>query len=88
MTTPRNLNAKIRWMRFWIGSLLPDPENAGIAAIARTSRLISGQVDVDPEAVDLEEVFARHSHMEEDFVDVKGQDYAKGGPAHRRRGFT
>ena len=32
---------------------------------------------MDPEAVDLEEVFAQHSHMEEDFVDVKGQDYAK-----------
>src|SRR5271165_5542788 len=32
---------------------------------------------MDPEAVDLDELFAQHSHMEEDFVDVKGQDYAK-----------
>ena len=38
---------------------------------------LSGQVDMDPEAVDLEEIFAQHSHMEEDFVDVKGQDYAE-----------
>ena len=32
---------------------------------------------MDPESVDLEELFAQHSHMDEDFVDVKGQDYAK-----------
>ena len=38
---------------------------------------LSGQVDMDPESVDLEELFAQHSHMDEDFVDVKGQDYAK-----------
>src|SRR4029078_4996615 len=25
----------------------------------------------------LDDLFAHHSHMEEDFVDVKGQDYAK-----------
>jgi magnesium chelatase family protein len=32
---------------------------------------------MDPESVDLEERFARHAHTDEDFVDVKGQDYAK-----------
>ena len=39
--------------------------------------MLTGQVDMDPEAVDLDDLFAQHSHMEEDFVDVKGQDYAK-----------
>jgi magnesium chelatase family protein len=38
---------------------------------------LSGQVDMDPESVDLDEVFRENSHMEDDFVDVKGQDYAK-----------
>jgi magnesium chelatase family protein len=32
---------------------------------------------MDPQSVDLEEVFRQHSHTEDDFVDVKGQDYAK-----------
>ncbi len=31
----------------------------------------------DPKAVDLDEVFQRLAHTEDDFVDVKGQDYAK-----------
>jgi len=30
-----------------------------------------------PEAVDVDELFARHAHLDEDLVDVKGQDYAK-----------
>src|SRR5271170_1163977 len=32
---------------------------------------------MDPASVDLEEVFRQLSHTEDDFVDVKGQDYAK-----------
>ena len=32
---------------------------------------------MDPESVDLDEVFRQLSHTEDDFVDVKGQDYAK-----------
>jgi hypothetical protein len=31
----------------------------------------------DLESVDLDELFAQHSHKDEAFVDVKGQDYAK-----------
>jgi magnesium chelatase family protein len=48
-----------------------------VGSLAEAVGFLSGQVDMDPEAVDLDEVFARHSHMDEDFVDVKGQDYAK-----------
>ena len=32
---------------------------------------------MDPQSVDLDEVFRQLSHNEDDFVDVKGQDYAK-----------
>jgi magnesium chelatase family protein len=39
--------------------------------------LLSGQVEMDPESVDLDEVFRQLSHTEDDFVDVNGQDYAK-----------
>ena len=48
-----------------------------IGSLAEAVGFLSGQVDMDPEAVDLDDLFAQHSHMEEDFVDVKGQDYAK-----------
>ncbi len=48
-----------------------------VDSLAEAVAFLSGQVDMDPESVDLEELFAQHSHMDEDFVDVKGQDYAK-----------
>ena len=48
-----------------------------VGSLAEAVGFRTGQVDMDPEAVDLDELFAQHSHMEEDFVDVKGQDYAK-----------
>ncbi len=48
-----------------------------VGSLAEAVGFLTGQVDMDPEAVDLDELFAEHSHMEEDFVDVKGQDYAK-----------
>jgi magnesium chelatase family protein len=32
---------------------------------------------MDPESVNLEEVFEKHLHMGEDFVHVKGQHYAR-----------
>ncbi len=48
-----------------------------VGSLAQAVGFLSGQVDMDPECVDLEEVFAQHSHTEEDFVDVQGQDYAK-----------
>jgi magnesium chelatase family protein len=48
-----------------------------VGSMAEAVGFLSGQVDMDPESVDLDELFAQHSHMDEDFVDVKGQDYAK-----------
>ncbi len=48
-----------------------------IASLAEAVGFLSGQLDIEPQTVDLNEVFRQLSHMEEDFVDVKGQDYAK-----------
>jgi len=48
-----------------------------VGSLAEAVGFLSGQVDFDPKAVDLAEVFDRLAHYEDDFVDVKGQDYAK-----------
>lgn len=48
-----------------------------VGSLAEAVGFLSGQVDFEPRSVDLAQVFERHSHYEEDFVDVKGQDYAK-----------
>ena len=48
-----------------------------VGSLAEAVGFLSGQLDADPRSVDLEEVFGQHSHYEDDFVDVKGQDYAK-----------
>ena len=44
-----------------------------VGSLAEAVGFLTGQVDMDPEAVDLDDLFAQHSHMEEDFVDVKGR---------------
>ena len=48
-----------------------------IGSLAEAVGFLSGQVDMDPKSIDLDEVFRQLSHNEDDFVDVKGQDYAK-----------
>jgi magnesium chelatase family protein len=48
-----------------------------VGSFAESDGFLSGQVEMDPESVDLGEVFEKHSHMDEDIVDVKGQDYTK-----------
>jgi hypothetical protein len=48
-----------------------------IGSLAEAVAFLSGQVDSDPHWVDLDEGFQQLSHMEDDFGDVKGQDYAK-----------
>ena len=48
-----------------------------IGSLAEAVGYLSGALDIEPTSIDVEEVFRIHRHMEEDFVDVKGQDYAK-----------
>ena len=48
-----------------------------IGSLTEAVGYLSGQLDIEPKSVDLDEVFRHLSHTEEDFVDVKGQDYAK-----------
>jgi magnesium chelatase family protein len=48
-----------------------------IGSLAEAVGFLSGQLDIEPKAVDLDSVFQRLAHYEDDFVDVKGQDYAK-----------
>src|SRR5205814_2312604 len=48
-----------------------------VGSLAEAVGFLSGQLDLDPTVIDLQEVFQRLAHTEDDFVDVKGQDYAK-----------
>jgi magnesium chelatase family protein len=48
-----------------------------IGNLLEAAALLSGEIDREPESIDLEDVFAKLWHTEEDFADVKGQDYAK-----------
>ena len=49
-----------------------------IGSLAEAVGFLSGQLDVEPKSVDLERGLpALLAHYEDDFVDVKGQDYAK-----------
>jgi magnesium chelatase family protein len=48
-----------------------------IGSLAEAVGFLSGQLDLEPVTVDLEKVFQKLAHYDEDFVDVKGQDYAK-----------
>ena len=51
-----------------------------IGSLAEAVGFLSGQTDMDPEAISPPTVFRQLSHTEDDFVDVKGQDYAKRAP--------
>lgn len=48
-----------------------------IGSLAEAVGFLTGRLDIEPTAVDLDDVFQKLAHYEEDFVDVKGQDYAK-----------
>jgi magnesium chelatase family protein len=48
-----------------------------IGSLAEAVGFLSGQLDAEPTAVDVDDVFHRAAHYEEDFSDVKGQDGAK-----------
>ena len=48
-----------------------------IGSLAEAVGFLSGGLDLEPTSVDLIEVFQKLAHFEDDFVDVKGQSYAK-----------
>ena len=48
-----------------------------VGSLAEAVGFLAGQIDTEPKAVDLTQVFQTLAHYEDDFVDVKGQDYAK-----------
>jgi magnesium chelatase family protein len=48
-----------------------------IGSLTEAVGFLSGQIDVEPTCIDLEVVFQSLRHLEEDFSDVKGQEYAK-----------
>jgi magnesium chelatase family protein len=48
-----------------------------IGSLAEAVGFLSGQLELEAVSLDLDEVFHKLAHYEEDFVDVKGQDYAK-----------
>ena len=48
-----------------------------VGSLAEAVGFLSGQLDMEPTVLDLDDVFQALAHREEDFVDVKGQDYAQ-----------
>ena len=48
-----------------------------IGTLAEGVGFLTGQLDIEPESVDISAAFEKLGHYEEDFSDVKGQDYAK-----------
>lgn len=48
-----------------------------IGSLAEAVGFLTGGLELEPVSVDLDEVFKRLSHYEEDYSDVKGQEYAK-----------
>ena len=48
-----------------------------MGSLAEAVGFLSGDLEMEPQAVDIDDLFRRLSHYEDDFVDVKGQDYAK-----------
>ncbi len=48
-----------------------------VGSLSEAVGFLCGQLEMEPTTVQLEEVFAQCNHTEDDFSDVKGQDYAK-----------
>jgi magnesium chelatase family protein len=49
----------------------------GVNSLAEAVALVSGRFDVEPVASGIEEITARLNQCQEDFVDVRGQEFAK-----------
>ncbi len=48
-----------------------------VESLRQAVDFIAGNISLDPLAMDLDVVFSQRNHYEEDFTDVKGQEYAK-----------
>ncbi len=48
-----------------------------VGSLAEAVGFFSGELDIEPASIDLEEVFLKRAVYEEDYVDVKGQEAAK-----------
>jgi magnesium chelatase family protein len=48
-----------------------------VGSLAEAVGFLTGQVEIEPTSIDLDDVFRRLHHHEDDFSDVKGQEYAK-----------
>ncbi len=49
----------------------------GVGGLAEAVGILSGQLDAEPVAADIEELFARLNNYDHDFSDVRGQEFAK-----------
>ena len=59
-----------------------------VGSLAEAVGFLTGQVDRDPEAVDLDDLFAQHSHMGRRLRRCQGPGLRQAGPAHCRRRFA
>lgn len=48
-----------------------------VSSLREAADFVAGTLSLEPLAMDLDQVFDQHDHYEEDFSDVKGQEYAK-----------
>ena len=48
-----------------------------VESLREAADFLKGDLPIEPLVMDLDRVFDRHDHYEEDFSDVKGQEYAK-----------
>ena len=56
-----------------------------VGSLAEAVGFLTGQVDMDPEAVDLDDLFAQHSHMEEDSSTSRARTTPSGPCSSPRR---
>src|SRR5205823_4866648 len=58
-------------------SVVEDLNGVPNGSLAEAYGFLAGQLDIEPQAVGLEEIYRQLSQTDEDFVDVTGQDHAK-----------
>src|SRR4051812_42661736 len=58
-------------------AVVTDVQVFGVGALGEAVGILSGQLDAEPTAVQLDDLMARLGTYEVDFADVRGQEYAK-----------